>query len=50
MDVDNSVTIAALNKGRSNNPVTHKMLNRLFQLQAEQGFWLSGKWVPLAAN
>ena len=27
--------------GRSINSITHKMLKRLFELQAEQGFWLA---------
>ena len=43
MDVDNSATVAVFNKGRSSNPTTQKMLLRLFELQAEQGFWLSLK-------
>ena len=43
MDVDNSATVAVLNKGRSSNPTTQKMLLRLFELPAEQGFWLSLK-------
>ena len=50
MDVDNSATVAAYNKGRSRNSVTHNMLVRLFELQTEQGFWLSLKWVPSAEN
>ena len=43
MDVDNSATVAVFNKGRSSNPTTQKMLLRLFELPAEQGFWLSLK-------
>ena len=50
MDVDNSATVDAFKKGRSSNSITHKMLKRFFELQAEQGFWLSLKWVPSAAN
>ena len=38
MDVDNSATVATFNKGCSRNPVTHKMLVRLFELREEQEF------------
>jgi len=52
MDADNRATVDAFNKGLSRNPTTHKMLVRLFELQAEQGFRqkLSLKWVLSAAN
>ena len=50
LDVDNRSVVDAFKKGRSKNPTTHGLLVRLFELQADQGFWLSLRWVPTAEN
>ena len=39
-----------MKKGRSRNPTTQGLLVRLFELQVDQGFWLSLRWVPTAEN
>ena len=50
MDVDNRSVVDAFKKGRSRNPTTHAMLEKLFELQVAEGFWLSLRWVPTADN
>ena len=48
--VDSTAVVGSFNKGRARNPVAHKMLIDLFDLQVSQGFWLSLQWVPTADN
>lgn len=40
----------AFNKGRAKDPRIHALLVKLFNLQLEQGFWRSLKWVPTHEN
>ena len=50
MGVDNRPVVDAFKKGRSRNPTTRGLLVRLFELQVDQGFWLSLRWVPTSEN
>ena len=42
--------VDTFNKGRSRSPITHALPVGLFELQMDQGFWLSLKWVPTSDN
>ena len=48
MGIDNRSVLDAFNKGRSRNPITHELLVGVFELQVDQAFWLSLRWVPTA--
>ena len=50
MDVGNQSVVHAFNKGRAKDPRTHELLVKLFNLQLQQGFCLSLKWVPTNEN
>ena len=50
IDVDNRSVVDAFKKGRSKNLITHELLVGPFELQVDQGFWLSLRWVPTPDN
>lgn len=42
--------VDVFNRGRSQNPITHALIVKLFDLQVAEGLWLSLRWVPTANN
>ena len=50
VDVDNQSVVEEFKRGRAKDPGTQALLVQLFDLQVEQGFMLTLKWVATAAN
>ena len=48
--MDTRSVVDAFKTGRSINPTTHGLQVTHFELQVDQGFWLSLRWVPTAEN